>query len=337
MRPWTVYLRTSHRCLLIALCSTVLAGAQSAVAGETGTEVTSAAVPPSGPAGDDGKLTIAKLEAMSAKFNNPVADVTLAWFQNDTMFLHGDLVDGTKVANVFTFEPLLSVPINKDKTWMLANRIVIPVLSVPLKKEVGDLFGASPRSIIADPALRSTLRDPWGRTNNIGDLVFFSLLTPNKGDSGFLWGVGPTFIFKTAREAVTGQGKWQAGPAGMLAHLGNPWVLGLLAQQWWSFAGDKDRADTNHLDIQYFIQYRLPNLWQVGMTPNITVNWKARHGEKLSFPIGLGVSKLTILFDKLPVRFGIEGQYFAVRPDAVGTAWNIRTTMIVALPNPFLD
>jgi hypothetical protein len=149
---------------------------------------------------------------------------------------------------------------------------VIPVLSVPVKKEVGDLFGASPRSIIADPELRSALLDPWGRTNDIGDLVFFSLLTPNKGDSGLLWGVGPTFIFDTAGEDVTGQGKWQAGPAVMGAYLGNPWVLGVLAQQWWSFAGDDDRAETNHLNVQYFIQYKLPNMWQVGMTPNITVN-----------------------------------------------------------------
>jgi hypothetical protein len=294
-------------------------------------------VTPSEPAVDDGKLTMAKLEAMAAKFNNPVADVTLAWFQNDTMFLQGDLVDGTETANVFTFEPLLSVPINKDKTWLLANRIVIPVLSVPVKKEVGDLFGASPRSIIADPELRSALLDPWGRTNDIGDLVFFSLFTPNKGDSGLLWGVGPTFIFDTAGEDVTGQGKWQAGPAVMGAYLGNPWVLGVLAQQWWSFAGDDDRAETNHLNVQYFIQYKLPNMWQVGMTPNITVNWKAKQGQRLSFPIGLGVNKMTILFGKLPVRFGIEGQYFVARPDAAAAKWNIRTTMIIGLPNPFLD
>jgi hypothetical protein len=321
----------------------VMIGVQGALADEiapadeVATDVVSTTGTQQGPADDDGKMTMAKLEAMAAKFNNPVADVTLVWFQNDTMFLGGDLVDGSKTANVFTFEPLLSVPINKKKTWLLANRIVIPVLSVPLKKEVGDLFGASPRSIITNPELLGTLLDPWGRTNDIGDIVFFSLLTPNKGDSGFLWGVGPTFIFPSAGEKITGQGKWQAGPAGMLAYLGNPWVLGVLAQQWWSFAGDGDRADTSQLNVQYFIQYKLPRMWQIGMTPNITVDWKARDGQKLSFPIGLGVNKMTILFSKLPVRFGIEGQYFAVRPDAFAPKWNIRLTMIFGLPNPFLD
>jgi hypothetical protein len=323
--------------VLMVVCSTVLAGAQVAVADDTGSDGASTAVTPAEAESDDGKLTYAELEAMAAKFNNPVAGVTLAWFQNDTFLLQGDLVDGTKTLNSFTFEPLMSVPINKDKTWLLANRLVLPVLSVPLKKEVGNLFGASPRSIIADPELRNTLLDPWGRTNGVGDLVFFSLLTPNKGDSGILWGVGPTFIFPSASEDVTGQGKWQAGPALMGAYLGKRWVLGLLAQQWWSFAGDDNRANTNQMDIQYFIQYKLPKMWQIGMTPNITVNWKAKHGQKLSFPIGLGVNKMTILFGKLPVRFGIEGQYFAVRPDAASSKWNLRATMIIGLPNPFLD
>jgi hypothetical protein len=108
-------LRAIPRHILLVVCSTVLAGAQGAVAADTGSDGVSTEVTPSEPAVDDGKLTMAKLEAMAAKFNNPVADVTLAWFQNDTMFLQGDLVDGTETANVFTFEPLLSVPINKDK------------------------------------------------------------------------------------------------------------------------------------------------------------------------------------------------------------------------------
>jgi hypothetical protein len=112
-------IRAFPRHILMVVCSMVLAGAQSAVADDTGGDGTSTVVipveaPAEAPA-DDGKLTEEKLEAMAAKFNNPVADVTLAWFQNDTMFLQGDLVDGTETANVFTFEPLLSVPINKDK------------------------------------------------------------------------------------------------------------------------------------------------------------------------------------------------------------------------------
>ena len=45
---------------------------------------------------------------------------------------------------------------------------------------------------------------------------------------------------------------------------------------------------------------------------------------------------MTLLFGKLPARFGIEGQYFLVKPDTVGAEWNIRLTAIFALPNPFM-
>ena len=102
------------------------------------------------------------------------------------------------------------------------------------------------------------------------------------------------------------------------------------------FAGEDDRKNTSHMDTQVFIQYKLPNLWQVGMTPNINVNWKAKGSDKLSLPIGFGINKMTLLFGKLPARFGIEGQYFLVKPDTVGAEWNIRLIAVFALPNPFM-
>ncbi len=40
-------------------------------------------------------------------------------------------------------------------------------------------------------------------------------------------------------------------------------------------------------------------MWQIGMTPNITVDWKARDGETLTFPIGLGVNKMTITLQQI--------------------------------------
>jgi hypothetical protein len=68
----------------------------------------------------------------------------------------------------------------------------------------------------------------------------------------------------------------------------------------------------------------------------INVYWKAKGGEKLSLPIGIGINKVTLLFDKLPVRYGIEGQYYLIKPDTVGPEWNVRLTAIFTLPNPFM-
>jgi hypothetical protein len=76
-----------------------------------------------------------------------------------------------------------------------------------------------------------------------------ALAGPNRED-GTVRGVGATFRFPTATDDVLGQEKWQAGPAGMYFWLGKPWVVGVLAQHWWSFAGDSDRNSVSQTDIQ---------------------------------------------------------------------------------------
>ena len=56
------------------------------------------------------------------------------------------------------------------------------------------------------------------RTTNFGDWTQLELLSP--AHSGrWLLGVGPTFIFPTAGSVYTGQGKWQVGPAVVVAYM----------------------------------------------------------------------------------------------------------------------
>jgi len=58
------------------------------------------------------------------------------------------------------------------------------------------------------------------------------------------------------------------------------------------------------------------------MGPNILVDWKASGGNRVTFPIGLGMGKV-VRFGKLPIKSQIEGQYVPVRPDPAGQMWNI--------------
>lgn len=90
------------------------------------------------------------------------------------------------------------------------------------------------------------------------------------------------------------------------------------------------------MNLQYFLQYILPDNWQVGMAPNITVNWKADGDNKLNLPIGLGVGKL-FRFGKLPVKFTLEVDYSVVRPDDFSQRWLVRLQMIPVLPALFKD
>ena len=282
----------------------------------------------------------ADLATLAQKTNNPIGEAWLLITQNDTTLLKGDAIDGEEVLNVTKFQPVLSAPI-LGGDWNLVVRPVLQFTSVPVKDDVGRLFGASPNSIVADPSLSAIATDPFGRTNGLGDTVLLTIAGPN-ADDGWIFAGGVSQIFPTATEDVLGQGKWQAGPAAMAIRLGNDYGgfgiehfnAGFIAQQWWSYAGDDDRASTNQADIQYILNWKATPTVLIGMTPNISINWKADGGfsDKVAFPIGLGTIGL-FRIGKLPIRWGVEAQYYLTGPDAVRREANFRFFIAPIIPN----
>jgi len=57
-----------------------------------------------------------------------------------------------------------------------------------------------------------------------------------------------------------------------------------------SFAGDGQRQSTSQMNLQYFFYYA-PTQLEIGMSPNMFVNWNAARGNQLTFPVGLGVTR----------------------------------------------
>lgn len=273
------------------------------------------------------------LELMAKKSANPLSDVWMLLFQNDYSTLEGDALPTTKYINSLKFQPVMPVPLSED--WNLIVRPVLQFNSVPIDDDVEDLIGFQD-DIVGDTDLLGLAQDPFGRTTGFGDSVLLTLVGPNRLD-GMIWGVGISQIFPTAQEDVLGQGKWQAGPAAIVAHLApdvGGFNIGALAQHWWSYSGDGDRQETSQTDIQYFINYRLNKTALVGMTPNIRINWMADGGdEKLTLPIGLGYIDI-IKLGPLPFRIGIETQYSLFSPDNAGTDWNFRLIIAPIILNP---
>jgi hypothetical protein len=94
-------------------------------------------------------------------------------------------------------------------------------------------------SLLTIPAA-TTLPIADGSSTGFGDLRFLDIAIINARHR-ILLGVGPTFVFPTANQPATGQAKWQAGPAAALAFAPQRWLVGVLAQNAISFAGDPDR------------------------------------------------------------------------------------------------
>jgi hypothetical protein len=266
------------------------------------------------------------MSEMAKKSANPMSDIWMLLCQNDLSYIDGGTVpgDGGRWMNSFKFMPVMPLPI-MDGDWNLIFRPVFPFLSSPYNDD-----------LVRDPA--APLFD---RTDGMGDMVLLSLIGPNTTD-GLVWGAGLTQMFPTASQDILGQHKWQAGPAFIIASLGTEsgglgfenWNIGMLAQQWWSYAGNSKWGHTSQMDIQYFINWRLNETALIGMTPNISIDWTAKSGNRISVPIGLGYIDI-IKIGKLPVRVGIEAQYYVVRKDSSGPEWNIRLIFSPIIANPF--
>lgn len=156
---------------------------------------------------------------------------SIAFQQNNYLIDPGPGEDLRWNSNL-NFQPVLPVGINDD--WNLITRPVITAFnSVPHPRE-----NVSPLE--------------WTRSSTFGDSVLMELVSPSPKLVGqWLLGLGPTLIFPTANSEYTGQGKYQAGPAGLVGYLSEKWILGALVQQWYSFSGaGGSRDSTSQMNFQ---------------------------------------------------------------------------------------
>lgn len=127
-------------------------------------------------------------------------------------------------------------------------------------------------------------------------------------------------------------GSWAVGPNAVLALTTGKWVLGALALNLWTFSDDGNLIDeidfldidplldrdgdreVNKLVIQPFINWNFSTGWALATSPIITANWDKNDGNRWTVPIGLGISRTTLIFGKLPIL--LSAQYYnIVRPD----------------------
>jgi hypothetical protein len=251
------------------------------------------------------------MDQISRKLENPLSSLWSLTFQENYFKNTGTLIEGHATSNNFFFQPFLPFPVGNNK--MIVFRPVFPLVTQPLIDfDTGEVTD---------------------HKTGFGDLQLFTAFGPDK-KTGNIWGIGATFVFPTASEEILGQGKFQAGPAAMYFILGKTWTLGTLAQHWWSVAGDDHRKDVNKTDIQYVARRQIPGGWSIGMGPTISIDWEADEGNRVTFPIGLGVTK-TIRVGNTPIKMRLEPQYSIIKPEAYGTEWNIRFQFTPVINRPF--
>jgi hypothetical protein len=266
-----------------------------------------AQAPPAGDADAEHSLT-----EINKKLTNPVSEIWSITFQQNNYRVDVGPSIGERWNSNLNFQPVLPIALTDE--WNLITRPVMTLVnSVPHP----------------DPG---TLPLDVDRTTAFGDIVWLELLSPSPKLAGeWLLGAGPTFIFPSAGSRWTGQGKWQAGPAGIVGYLSEKWIAGAFVQQWFSFAGSNSRPGVSQMNLQPIASYFLPDGWSVGYSGNVLANWKEDGGDTWTVPVGFAVAKVLRL-GKLPVRVSLAGQYMPIRPDVFGQKWNIQVLLAPVIP-----
>ncbi len=254
-------------------------------------------------ASEDKKADIhAQNAELAKKVQNPISDLVNIPIQNNINFGYGSR---NRTQNIMNFQPV--VPVNINKEWNVIVRTVIPVADDP---EPDRKFG-------------------------LGD-VQISLLLSHANPGKFIWGVGPIFQFPTATGDSLGPGKWAAGPTAAALIMRGPWVVGVIANHLWSYAGEGSSPDVSQFQAQPLINYNLPRGWYLTVSPIITANWKAdRAGDQWVVPLGGGIGKV-FRIGKLPFNGSLAVYSNVVKPES-GPDWSIRAQIGLLLPKALFD
>jgi len=140
--------------------------------------------------------------------------------------------------------------------------------------------------------------------------------------------VGPILVFPTGGDEI-GLQKWNAGPSIVALVTPGPWVVGVLWNNIWSYAGDENASDVNQMLLQYFINYNFPEFYLVS-APIITANWEALDGQQWTVPLGIGIGRV-FKAGKLPLNCTAQYYYNVVTPD-YGPDWTLRLQVQLLFP-----
>ena len=240
--------------------------------------------------------------SLAAKVQNPIADLISLPIQSNHNFGLGPHDRTQTIVNV---QPV--VPFSLGPDWNLVTRWIMPIVNQP------------------------NLASSHGATFGLGDFNPSFFLVP-KLPGDVMVGFGPTLLFPTATSRETGSGKWGAGPTAVVVWMPKPWVVGVLANNIWSYAGNGDRAAVSTFLLQPFVNYNLPDGWYLTSSPVVTANWKAPSDDRWVVPIGGGVGKIWHLGHQ-PINTTVQAYWNVVHPETVhGPNWQVRAQFTLLFP-----
>jgi hypothetical protein len=157
---------------------------------------------------------------------------------------------------------------------------------------------------------------------------------PDPKNTGFGWGVGPTFVLPTGRVSAAGNHTWQAGPALATAYRGTPRLMvGFIFQNPISIGYTNSSAKPqSQMQFQPRISYTLGHGWYVKSSDSTwTVNW--RHGSSTTIPISFGIGRVWKL-SGLQLNPWVSGEWMTYRQNTnITPMYTVRFGLTLLFPD----
>jgi len=247
-------------------------------------------------------------------------------------------------------------PASKSSAQDLAKKLANPVaamISLPMQMNYTRGYGANDDEdqylINIQPVIPFAISDDWnlisrtilpivkrddiplgrGVQGGIGDVVQSLFFSPSTvGESGWIWGVGPVFLFPTGTNDLSAE-KWGAGPTAVALKQEGPWTYGGLVNHIWSFAGNDDVVkDISQTFIQPFVSYSTDKGLTFSMLTESTYDWE---NEQWTVPIILVANQLD-KFGGQMVSYGGGIIYTAEAPDGGQEGFGFRLVFTLLWP-----
>lgn len=242
-------------------------------------------------------------EKLAKVAQNPVGNLISIPFQENASYGYGPYNRNQSTLNI---QPVIPVSVGKD--WNLITRTIFPLVWLPvgMSESVSGLA-------------------------NVNFSAYLSPANPGK----IIWGVGATVNF-AATGPTLGSRQYSAGPAIVLLTMPGPWVVGIVANNTWGFAGPSEGQTWNMFYSQEFLNYNFKGGFYLTSAPIITANWAAKGGNVWTVPLGGGFGKIIKVGGKLPLNCNLSAYSYVARP--VGAPnWTLRAQIAILLPKSIMS
>lgn len=233
-------------------------------------------------------------DILAEEVNDPLA--RLSQFQLKEIYTPAEYGTNSQ-PNTFQLRPVFDIPPHLFMPVEQLIRPTIQVVTVPRGR------GASSTTAFDDLQLVDLFRVPIREGE----------------DNGFLLGFGPYFVFPTSTSQFTGNGAWQAGPAGAFSLTRGRLKIAGLLQQATSFAYTSSRSKSvASIQFQPILAYELGHGWYVKSSD---ATWKVnlRHRSSTEIPLSAGFGKVWKLNEQCSVNAAVSGEWMAYRQYAKQT------------------